>query len=294
VPVFETIEGTARQLAPEPFDNEKELQQFFEGNLEELLGLRLVATEFVTGEKHGGRIDTLGLDEDGNPVIVEYKFDKSESVMNQGLFYLDWLLDHRGDFELAAQKRLGQVDVSWQGPRLILVASSYTKYDSYAVNQLQPNIQLLPYQRYADGTFVLDSVNEPLSSKPAKSRSPKTRGEIAVEYGLDYHRQKTNNVAWAAFLDLRDQLVALDGVEERVNQKSQISYRTTKSFAACLFKKSGVMCQFKGPTVIDDPAGRAKDIQSYQWGYQWAVDVKARDDVDYVFKLLKDAYDREQ
>jgi predicted transport protein len=294
VPVFETTAGKATQLAPAPFENEKKLQRFFEANLEELLGVRFVATEFATGEKHGGRIDTLGLDEDGNPVIVEYKFDKSESVMNQGLFYLDWLLDHRGDFELAAQKRLGRVDVSWQGPRLILVASSYTKYDGYAVNQLQPNIQLLRYQRYADGTLVLDSVNEPLSSKPAKSAPPKAKGEVAAEYGLDYHREKTNDVAWTAFLDLRDQLLALDGVEERANQKSQISYRTTKSFAACLFKKSGVMCQFKGPTAIDDPAGRAKDIRSYQWGYQWAVDVNGPDDVEYAFKLLRDAYDREQ
>jgi hypothetical protein len=43
--------------------------------------------------RHGGRIDTLGLDDDDNPVIVEYKRDRSESVINQGLFYLAWLID---------------------------------------------------------------------------------------------------------------------------------------------------------------------------------------------------------
>src|SRR4051794_6740725 len=126
MPVFQTQNGKVAQLAPAPFASERELQRFVEANLEELLGVRFVATEFVTGERHGGRIDTLGVDEAGNPVIVEYKWDKSESVINQGLFYLDWLLDHRGDFALALQKQLGpEFDVSWQAPRLILIASTY-------------------------------------------------------------------------------------------------------------------------------------------------------------------------
>ena len=276
MPVFQTQNGKVTQLALAPFTNEKELQKFVEANLEELLGVRLVASEFPTGDKHGGRLDTLGIDEEGNAVIVEYKLGQVGDVMNQGLYYLDWLLDHRGDFELAVQKKLGgDIEVSWQEPRLVLVATSYTKFDPYAVNRLRDNVQLMRYQRYSDGTFVLESVNEPLSPKARNRLKPgSSDGDMpAVEYTLDYHREKTNETAWAAFLDLRDRgLVALDGVEEKVNQKSQITYRTTKSFAACLFKKTGVMCQFKGPETIDDPDGRAKDIRSYQWGYQWAFD----------------------
>jgi len=79
-----------------------------------------------------------------------------------------------------------------------------------------------------------------------------------------------------------------------VKQKSQITCRTTKSFAACACRKTGVMCQFKGPATIDDPEGRAKDIRSYQWGYEWAFDLGDTAGVDYAFKLLKGAYDREQ
>lgn len=266
-----------------------------ETNLEELLGVRFVATELSTGERHGGRIDTLGLDETGSPVIVEYKWDKSDSVLNQGLFYLDWLLDHRGDFELAVQKALGSADVSWQEPRLILIASSYTKYDGWAVNRLPDNVELLRYQRYDDGTFVLESVNEPLSAKkkPAVVKPRPTDVDL-VEYTLEYHREKTTEKPWMAFLDLRDRLIALDGVEERVNQKSQITYRTTKSFAACLFRKNNVICQFKGGETVDDPARRVKDIRRYQWGYPWAFELADTDSVDYAFKLLKAACDREQ
>ncbi len=296
MPVFETKRGKAAQLEPTPFANEDELQNFFEVNLEELLGIRFVATELNTGEKHGGRIDTVGLDEEGNPVIVEYKWDKSDSVLNQGLYYLDWLLDHRGDFELAVQKKLGDgVAVSWQNPRLILVASRYTKFDPYALNHMRTKIELLRYQRYSDGTFVLENIVEPISAKPQKHGDTPTvivHGE--EQYGLEYHRKKTTDELWELFLDLRDRLLALDGVEERANQKSQISYRTTKSFAAIDGKKTFIQCQFKGPEQIDDPEEMAQDIRSHQWGYQWIVKVKKAEDVDYAFKLLRDAYEREQ
>jgi hypothetical protein len=49
-----------------------------------LLGVRFLASEFVTS--NGGRIDTLGLDENGCPVVIlEYKRASNENVINQGL-----------------------------------------------------------------------------------------------------------------------------------------------------------------------------------------------------------------
>ena len=66
----------------------------------ELLGVRFLATEYATGKTHGGRIDSLGIDEDNSPVIVEYKRSTGENVINQGLFYLNWLMDHKAEFEL--------------------------------------------------------------------------------------------------------------------------------------------------------------------------------------------------
>ncbi len=73
---------------------EKALQTLIERNLGALLGVRFLASEYSTGKTHGGRIDTLGIDENGSPVIIEYKRSTNENVINQGLFYLDWLLDH--------------------------------------------------------------------------------------------------------------------------------------------------------------------------------------------------------
>jgi hypothetical protein len=300
MPAFAIRSGKARQLEPAAFKNEKELQTFFEENLETLLGVRLVATEFGTGEKHGGRIDSLGLDEADNPVIIEYKWDKSDSVINQGLFYLDWLTDHHGDFQVAAQERLGPlVEISWTGPRLIIVASNYTKFDSYAVNQLSTNIELLRYRRYSDGFLVVENVLDPLGAASKKKSAPavtvRRSADRVRSYDLEYHLQRTSPVLRAAFLALRDRVLALDGVEERVNQKSQITYRTTKSFIACDFGKSRIAVQFKGGSAPPNAGAIViKDIRSRQWGYPWLCNLTSTDEVDAVFEVALSAYGYEQ
>ncbi|WP_323529897.1 hypothetical protein [Xanthomonas campestris] len=77
---------------------EKQLQTLIESQMSTFLGVRFLASEYATGKTHKGRIDSLGLDENGCPVIVEYKRHSNENVINQGLFYLDWLLDHQAEF----------------------------------------------------------------------------------------------------------------------------------------------------------------------------------------------------
>src|ERR1700750_1451016 len=87
---------------------EKSVQTLFENNLEALLGVRFLASEYTT--TNGGRIDPLGLDRDGVPVILEYKRALNENVINQGLFYLNWLMDHRKDFQWLVLEKLGKAD----------------------------------------------------------------------------------------------------------------------------------------------------------------------------------------
>lgn len=108
----------------------------------------------------GGRIDTLGLDENSCPVIIEYKRAVNENVINQGLFYLDWLMDHRGDFEMLVLKKLGQgTHVDWSAPRLVCVAADFTNYDQHAVRQINRNIELMRYRHYGDDLLLLQLVN---------------------------------------------------------------------------------------------------------------------------------------
>jgi RecB family endonuclease NucS len=86
----------AVQIKSAQFSKERDLQKLFEANLETLLGVRFIGSEFTTGDRQRGHIDTLGIDQDGYPTIIEYKKSSKENVINQGLFYLDWLIDYKG------------------------------------------------------------------------------------------------------------------------------------------------------------------------------------------------------
>ena len=98
MPLFEIHRKKLTSIEQANFDVEKALQSLIEANLQEIFNCRLVATEFATGAQHGGRIDTLALSEDNNPVIIEYKKVESSSLINQSLFYLAWLHNERNDF----------------------------------------------------------------------------------------------------------------------------------------------------------------------------------------------------
>lgn len=141
---------------------EKSLQHMIEENLNAFLGIRFLKSEHSTGRTHGGRIDTLGLDENNSPVIIEYKRAVNENVINQGLYYLDWLLDHRAEFELMVMKRFGSevsAAIDWSAPRLLCIAGDFKKYDEHAVRQINRNIELIRYKRFGDDLVLFELVN---------------------------------------------------------------------------------------------------------------------------------------
>ena len=164
--LFRTTSSGVAELSGGAMALEKSLQTLFEANLEALLGVRFLASEFVTNE--GGRMDTLGIDENNAPVVIEYKRSSNENVINQGLFYLDWLMSHRKDFEWLVMERLGKDvadKVDWSGSRLICVAGDFGKYDEHAVKQMNRTIALVRYRRYADDLLLLEQLTA-TSAKP--------------------------------------------------------------------------------------------------------------------------------
>ncbi len=145
IKLFRTNNGTVEELKGTSVQLEKSLQTLIEQNLETFLGIRFLASEHSTGKVHGGRIDTLGIDENGYPVIIEYKRAVNENVVNQGLYYLDWLMDHKADFKLLVMDKFGKEqsnDIEWNSPRLLCIAGDFTNYDEYAVKQIPRNIEL--------------------------------------------------------------------------------------------------------------------------------------------------------
>jgi predicted transport protein len=176
------------ELAGAAVQVEKSLQKLFEANLEALLGIRFLASEHSTGPVHGGRIDTLGVDEDNSPVIIEYKRSVNENVINQGLFYLDWLLDHRKEFQWLVMERLGQdvaSSVDWSAPRLLCIAGDFTRYDEHAVKQIARNIELIRYRKFGDDLLMIELVHAPKSARlsVAKTSSEPKAADQSMEVG---------------------------------------------------------------------------------------------------------------
>lgn len=170
IQLFRIQGGQAAELPGRSAPVEKALQQLIEAQMEVLLGVRFLASEYATGKTHRGRIDSLGLDENGCPVIVEYKCRVNENVINQGLFYLDWLLDHQAEFRWLVLEKLGAEaaqQIEWSGTRLLCIAADFTRYDQYAVQQIPRNIELLRYRLFGDDLLLLELVN-------AQSVTPKS------------------------------------------------------------------------------------------------------------------------
>ena len=163
--LFRTTPSGVAELPGGAVALEKSLQTLFEANLEALLGVRFLASEFIATA--AGRMDTLGIDENNAPVVIEYKRATNENVINQGLFYLDWLMGHRKDFEWLVMEKLGKdvaQKVDWPGSRLICVAGDFQKWDEHAVKQMNRTIDLVRYRRYGDDLLLLEQLTATTAS----------------------------------------------------------------------------------------------------------------------------------
>lgn len=159
MPLFEIQKLTLNPISKTNFGLEKDLQKLVEENLEVVFNCEFVASEFVTGQVHAGRIDTLALSEENNPVIIEYKKVESSELVTQSLFYLNWIYDHKGDFEIAVQAALGNtIKVDWSDVHVICIAPNYRKYDLHAVQVMGANIELWSYRLFDNSTLYFEQI----------------------------------------------------------------------------------------------------------------------------------------
>ncbi len=269
VKLFRIAGGKVAELAGATEIVEKSVQTLFEANLEALLGVRFLASEFST--THGGRVDTLGLDENGCPVILEYKRATNENVINQGLFYLDWLMDHRKDFQWLVLKKLGEKEaeaVDWSAPRLICVAGDFSRYDDHAVKQISRNIELIRYRRFGPELLMLDLV----AATTGKAAPFDAKGPNGAEAGADSSGKYKTIDAVMAELDagLRDRFEALrayllalgDDVQE-ATLRFYVAFKRIKNFACVEFRPTtgriNVFVKVDPATVTLEP-GFTRDV----------------------------------
>lgn len=276
MPIFTINDRKLRSVDQTNFALEKDLQALIESNLSEVFNCRFVASEFVTGAVHAGRIDTLALSEDGNPVIIEYKKVESSDLINQSLFYLSWIEDHRGDFEIAVQKTLGGgVEVDWSDVRVICLAPNFKKYDLHAVQMMGANIELWQYRLYTNQTLYLDEVfrKSMASTTPAVT---KTNGKnpVMVEAGkkaaitratstwtLDHHFDGKPKAILELVYELQEYILGLDPSIEEAPKKFYIAYKTTQNIVCMEIQKTKINLFLKlDPAKVTPLPKFARDV----------------------------------
>jgi len=307
MPLFALSKFGLTKVSQGKFTSEKELHHLIERSLEVVFNCQVVATEFSTGAQHAGRIDTLALSEDGNPVIIEYKVVESSDLINQSLFYLSWIHDHRGDFEMAAHKRLGpKVQVDWSAVRVICMAPNYRKYDLHAVKMMGANIELWTYRRFDNNTLFIEEVLKrtedvpPAKEKVAKNPVMVAAGKKAAHtksLGLQYSAEdifgkagpKLREVALAA----HDFVRGLDEAIEAVPKKQYIAYKTTENIVCIDVNATRVALFLKlNPKKVKGPPGLSRDVSKighYGTG-DLEIVVKSLEDLELAKPFIQQAY----
>lgn len=154
------------ELIPRLAQMERNLQYLVEKHLSCFLGLRFLAHEHRLGRLQRGSIDTLALDENNCPVIIEYKRHNNENIITQGLYYLNWLLDHQGDFVALVNRVLGAESgtaIEFGASRVLCIASDFSRYDEDAILQIDRNIELIRYRFFGQDMLLLEMLNTSLA-----------------------------------------------------------------------------------------------------------------------------------
>ncbi|WP_330461079.1 DUF5655 domain-containing protein [Streptomyces sp. NBC_00820] len=194
---------------------------------------------------HRGRIDTLGLDENGSLVVIEYKKGSDSGVLSQAVSYLSWLDSAHHEVEALVRKVLGAEaaeSIDWRRPRMVCIAASFSHHDRVAVQRLPERIDLVRYRVFEGGLLSLLLVDSsPGSGIAASSRRPRERDVAATSVPA---APGASAAAGAGLVPecLRDLFAELDdaltawGEVEVAPLRHYIAYRRLVNVASVIFR----------------------------------------------------------
>jgi predicted transport protein len=289
--LFDISGKKPREIPGKTVDIEKEIQTLVENNLEAFFSTRFLASEYSTGNTHSGRIDTLGIDENNSPVIIEYKRSRNDNVIIQGLYYLDWLLDHKSEFEILVQDKLSDdTAVDWSAPRLFCIAGGYNKFDIHATRQIDRNIDLVRYEIYEDSHIVFElTSNEEVKSTVTRSASSASKISPSDRIGKSPESIKQ---MWS---ELEEFILALGDDVNMVELDKVIAFKTERNFVCghvFPIKKRIRLTISIDPDSITLEEGFSSNIKGIsRWGTgDVEVDIESKGDLEKAKPMIEQAY----
>lgn len=296
--LFTQTRDQLTSLKEKPFTLEKEMQALFEANLDAVTGFKFVRSEFAVKAQ---RFDTLAFDTDSQAfVIIEYKRERNSSVVDQGVSYLNIMLENKAEFIVeyneSQQQHLKRSDVDWSQSKVLFVSPSFTDFQRQASNFKDLPIELWELKRY-EGDIIL--VNPITKSKGAPSikqvqTSPdsditKVAKEIKVYTEEDHLQGKSDQVVelYESYKQAIENLVPDVQVEAK---KLYIAFKKDKNIVDIVLLKNSlkIFINLKSGE-LDDPKGLARDVSTIgHWGNgDYEIIVQDTENLEYIMSLIK-------
>ncbi len=283
-------------------DLEKTIQNLVEENLEELFNLSFVSTEFPLNNL---RIDTLAFDEELKSfVIIEYKKDRSISIIDQGYAYLAILLNNKADFVLEynerCKKNLRKDDIDWSQSKAIFIASSFTTYQQEAIGFQNLPIELWEAKKYDSDLVTLNQIKASEKSASiktiAKNQDVERVSREIKQYSIEDHVKPTWNKARELFNIFSQRVLELDPRFEMHPVKYYIGFNIeNKVVFNVKIRSSKLLLELYRvkPEDLKDPEKRTryrKNSFEYYNKHVTQFDIDNEDDIDYAVSLVKQVY----
>lgn len=304
MPIFKIEKDKLTNIEETKIDLEKDLQSITEKNLEIIFGLKFVSSEFSL---QGFRIDTLAFDEEVNAfVIIEYKKDRSFSVIDQGFSYLSLMLNNKDSFILEYVRKfkinIDQIKIDWSQSTVIFLANSFTIHQQNAINFKDLPIELWEVKKYNNQTILYNQFKSANAQDSIKTISKnKTIENISREvkkYSTDDHFKNNWGKSRELFDLLSEKILNLDSrIKENSNPKDYIGYKIDNSnICAIHVYKTKLRLDLVRVDEEDlrDPENKIIKVpwKEWRWSKQCSYDVNNTNDVDYALFLVKQVLEK--
>ena len=301
MPIFKIKNLKISPIREKKIDLERDIQRLTEKNLDIIFGWEFLATELQIGQFF---IDTLVYDPESKAfVIIEYKKDKSFSVIDQGVAYLSQMLDNQDTFILEYNERLNKnlrrKDVDWSQSRVIFIADSFTNYQQNAIGFRDLPIELWEVKLYEEDLISYFQL-KPLTTKASIKTVTKDRTiqRISKEliYPLDHHLNRTSPKIKEIFEKIREEVQNLGKVNE-VSRKYFTGYwKENVKFLVIRFQKNHltVWIRIQG-YKLNDPKNLTKVLnrKSEYWRKIYKeIRISSSNQISDVMYLIKQAYEK--
>lgn len=303
--LFKNNSGTLIEIGEKQIQLEKHIQKLTEDNMRTIFGLEFIATEF---EHDNLRLDSVAFDKETNAfVIIEYKRDRSFSVVDQGYAYLALLLNNKAEFVLLYNEKTGstltKASVDWSQSRVIFVAQAFTIHQQQAINFRDMPIELWRVKMYDNDTVLYDQLKPKatVASINTVNKDPvvqKVTSEVKV-YDVASHFTGTRAASSDIYEQLRDKMVQwLPEIQENP-RKSYIGFSLkdngTDTLVYIHVHGDGLRLDIPRiePADITDPLAKLEYKEGSRERFNTPISylvVKTEDDADYALTILRQVY----